>query len=106
MRVERWLTVAGFGTWLVSALPTIATIVDGRMSPEAIAVWATAFVAFGVAFGLMCLRRPGIWHLRAVRVACLAVQTCSGLVMTASSGDVFPAVTLVVVAGQLDEFML
>ena len=56
MRSERWLTVAGFGTWLVSALPTLFAIIDGRLGGASAIVWACAFVAFGLAFGVICLR--------------------------------------------------
>jgi len=104
MRTERWLTVAGFGTWLVSALPTLLRIYEGQLGAGAIAVWASAFAAFGLAFGLMCVPPPGPWQTRPMRLVLLAIQTCAGLAMVASAADVFPASTLVVVAGQLDEF--
>jgi signal transduction histidine kinase len=104
MRIERWLIAAGFGTWLVSALPTLLKIAGGRLSPEAVAVFVVAFVAFGVAFTLICLERPGPWRARSVRVALLAIQSAAGLTMIRSGHDLFPAATLVVVAGQLDEF--
>jgi len=104
MRIERWLIAAGFGTWLVSALPTMLRIAGGRLSHGALAVFVAAFVAFGVAFAIICLERPGPWRARAVRAALLAVQTVAGLAMIRSGDDLFPAATLVVVAGQLDEF--
>jgi signal transduction histidine kinase len=103
MRSERWLTVAGYGTWLVSALPTLFAFVDGRMSVARAAVWAISFVAFGVALGLMCVNSPGPLQRRALRVALLAVQGVAGLAMVGATQDVFPAATLVIVAGQLDE---
>jgi len=103
MSIERWLTVAGYATWLVSGLPTLVRIADGRMSAGGMIVWAIAFPLFGMAFGLMCLHRPGIWHRTPVRRALLALQATAGLAMTMSTPDVFPAGTLVVVAGQLDE---
>jgi signal transduction histidine kinase len=103
MRSERWLTVAGFGTWMVSALPTLYAIGDGRLSLAHTLVWAVAFAAFGVAFGLMCLHRPGPWHAKPFRITLLALESIAGLTMVASAADVFPAATLVVVAGQLDE---
>lgn len=99
MRPDRWLTVAGFGTWLVSGLPTVFAMVDGRVQGWAAIVWAIAFVAFGIAFGLMCASPRG-WL---VRVGLLLVQTIAGLTMVAVASDVFPAATLVVVAGQLDD---
>ena len=74
------------------------------MDPGAIPVWVCGFAAFGLAFGLMCLQRPGFWRARPARLALLAIQTCAGLAMLGSANDVFPASTLVVVAGQLDEF--
>jgi signal transduction histidine kinase len=104
MRIDRWLIIAGFGTWLVSALPTTLRIAEGRLSRGAVAIFVVAFVAFGVAFALMCLERPGPWRARTVRAALLAIQTVTGLTMILSGNDLFPAATLVVVAGQLDEF--
>lgn len=104
MRIERWLIAAGFGTWLVSALPTILRIAGGQLSPDAVAVFVVAFVAFGVAFVINCLERPGPWRARSVRAALLVIQSVAGLTMIRSGNDLFPAATLVVVAGQLDEF--
>jgi signal transduction histidine kinase len=103
MRIERWLVAAGFGTWLVSALPTLPRIAGGRLRPDALAAFVVAFVAFGVAFTLSRLERPGPWRARTVRTALLAIQSVAGLTMIRSGGDLFPAATLVVVAGQLDE---
>jgi signal transduction histidine kinase len=104
MGIERWLTIAGFVTWLVSGLPTILRIINGNMSLGGVVVFATAFPLFGVAFGLMCLERPGIWQRTPVRRTLIALQAGAGLAMTSTAPDVFPAGTLVVVAGQLDEF--
>ena len=67
-------------------------------------MWAIAFPLFGVAFGLMCLERPGIWHRRSVRRTLIVIQSAAALAMTSTARDVFPAGALVVVAGQLDEF--
>ena len=103
MNIERWLTVAGFVTWLVSGLPTFFRILNGHMSPAGLVVWTIGFPLFGLAFGLMCLDRPGIWQRVAVRRALLVLQAGAGLAMTATAPDVFPAGTLVVVAAQLDE---
>ena len=103
MRIERWLVAAGFGTWLVSALPAMLRIAGGRLSPGAAAVFIAAFVTFGVAFAIACLERPGPWRTRAVRATLLVIQAAAGLTMIQSGHDLFPAATLVVVAGQLDE---
>ncbi len=103
MNIERWLTIAGLTTWLVSGLPTLLRIVNGHMSPGGLIVWAIAFPLFGLAFGLMCLDRPGVWQRTPVRRALLALQSAAGLAMTATAPDVIPAGTLVVVAAQLDE---
>ncbi|HEY7185180.1 MAG TPA: histidine kinase [Vicinamibacterales bacterium] len=103
MRSERWLTVAGFGTWIVSALPTLRAIGVDRLSSERAVVWAIAFALFGIALGLSTLTRPGPWRARPMRISLLALQSIAGLMMVASAIDVFPAATLVVVAGQLDE---
>jgi signal transduction histidine kinase len=103
MGIERWLTVAGFVTWLVSGLPTLLRITNGHMSPGNLLVWAIAFPLFGIAFGLIWLERRGIWQRTSVRRGLLGAQACAGLAMTATAPDVFPAGTLVVVAAQLDE---
>jgi signal transduction histidine kinase len=103
MNIERWLTVAGLTAWLVSALPTLLRIVDGKMSGAGLIVWAIAFPLFGVAFGAMCLDRPGPWRTPSVRSVLLVLQSVAGLAMTGAAPDIFPAATLVVVAGQLDE---
>ena len=103
MRPERWLTVAGFVTWLMSGLPMFMRIVDGRVGRASAIASFVGFAVFGVAFGLMTLFRPGPWHRRHWRVVLLAAQSVAGLAMVWASGDVFPAGTLVVVAGQLDE---
>ena len=103
MSIERWLTVAGFATWLVSALPTLVRIGSGNMSASGMILWAIAFLTFGLAFGLMCLERPGPWQRRSIRHGLLALQALAGLAMTSAAPDVFPAGTLVVVAAQLDE---
>jgi signal transduction histidine kinase len=106
MNTERWLTVAGFVTWLVSGVPTLLRIVNGRMSPDGLIVWAIAFPLFGIAFGLVCLERPGIWQRTSVRRGLLLAQACAGLAMTATAPDSLPAGVLVVVAAQLDEVPL
>src|SRR5215510_6843896 len=103
MNIERWLTIAGLTTWLVSGLPTLLRIVNGHMSPGGLIVWAIAFPLFGLAFGLSCLTRPGVLQRRPVRLTLLALQSVAGLAMTGTAPDVFPAGTLVVVAAQLDE---
>src|SRR5262245_58246269 len=103
MRSERWLAVAGFGTWMVSSLPTLYAIGNGRVDVARAVIWALAFALFGIAFGLMTLHRPGPLHATWVRISLLALQSMAGLVMVASARDVFPVASLVVVAGQLDE---
>ena len=102
MRIERWLTVAGFGTWVVSGLPTLIKIANGDLRPSLVA-WVIAFVLFGLAFALMCVERPGFWRSMPVRRALLVLQAAAGLAMVTTTGDAFPAATLVIVAGQLDE---
>jgi len=103
MTIERWLTVAGFATWLVSALPTVLRIINGNMSSAGLIVWAIAFPLFGVAFGAMCFDRPGLLRRPPTRLVLLVLQSLAGLAMTSTAPDIFPAATLVVVAGQLDE---
>jgi signal transduction histidine kinase len=99
MRTERWLTVAGCGTWLVSAMPAFFAIADGRIRPPASLFFIAAFITFGVAFGLIVTCAL----TRLLQLAMLMLQAIAGLAMVAASGDVFPAAALVVVAGQLDE---
>lgn len=103
MQADRWLTVAGFGTWVVSALPTLIAIGEGRLSPARGLLFVIAFLIFGAALGLMCLHRPGPWHDRRLRLGLLLLQALAGLTAIATSSDVIPAAMLVVVAGQLDE---
>lgn len=103
MNIERWLTVAGLTTWLVSALPTLLRILNGNMSASGLVIWAIAFPLFGLAFGAMCLDRPGLLRRPGVRLVLLALQSIAGLAMTSTAPDIFPAATLVVVAGQLDD---
>src|SRR5689334_2303606 len=103
MRIERWLTVAGVTTWIVSALPTLLRIMNGNMSARDLIVWAIAFPLFGIAFGALCLNRRGPLHRTPVRLVLLACQSFASLAMTSTAPDIFPAATLVVVAGQLDE---
>ena len=104
MNADRWLTTAGFGTWLLSGLPMLLRMRAGQISVETTIVWAIAFPVFGMAFGLVCLGGSEIWRRRWVRRGLIAIQSAAGLAMTSSAQDVFPAGTLVVVAGQLGEF--
>ena len=90
MSIERWLTVAGFATWIVSGLPTLIRIANGHISPAGMIVWAIAFPLFGLAFGLICLERPGVWQRTPVRRTLLLLQAGAGLAMTATAPDVFP----------------
>jgi signal transduction histidine kinase len=103
VNAERWLTAAGFATWLLSGLPMLLRMSSGQTRADTAIVWAIAFPLFGLAFGLFCLGSD-IWQRRSVRRWLIAVQSAAGLALTASAEDVFPAGTLVVVAGQLDEF--
>jgi len=103
MNIERWLTIAGVTTWVVSALPTLLRIINGHMNARGLIIWAIAFPLFGAAFGAMCLNRPGLLRRPAVRLVLLALQSIAGLAMTSTAPDIFPAATLVVVAGQFDE---
>jgi signal transduction histidine kinase len=104
VNADRWLTVAGFVTWLLSGLPMLLRMRSGQMSADATIVWAFAFPLFGLAFALFCLGGPGIQQRRWVRRALIALQSAAGIAMTSSAQDVFPAGTLVIVAGQLNEF--
>ena len=101
MRPESWLTVAGLGTWLVSSLVTLTNIAEGRMPWEQAGPWLLAFVAFGIAFGLICWAP---FRTRAVRVTLLAVQAIAALTMVALAGDTLCAAMLVMVASQTPSY--
>jgi signal transduction histidine kinase len=99
MRADAWLQVAGYLTWLVSGIPMLTGMARGTVPMATAAVWGCAFVAFGAAFGASCHvhARGGA----AARVALLAIQAGSGLVMAHITTDAIAAGTLVVVAAQL-----
>ncbi len=85
-------------TWLASGVPAWLAIADGRLAGIQAFAWASAFAAFGVAFGLVCYGgRRGVRKERAL----VFVQAAAGLMMVASGRDGFAAATLVVVAAQL-----
>ena len=98
MQADTWLSVAAFVTWLASGVPAGLAIADGRFAGVQALAWASAFAAFGVAFGLVCYgRRRGVREARAL----VFVQAAAGLAMVATTNDGFAAATLVVVAAQL-----
>jgi signal transduction histidine kinase len=101
MRPERWLELAGFLTWVVSGVPTLLAIRAGELRGPAAALWGAAFVAFGLAFAVMCSDRGASWKTRPRRLLLLTVQSTSALIMVGIGFDALPAATLVVVAGQL-----
>ena len=98
MQPDTWLNVAAFVTWLASGVPAGLAIADGRFGGVQALAWASAFGAFGVAFGLVCYgRRRGVREARAL----VFLQAAAGLAMVATTNDGFAAATLVVVAAQL-----
>lgn len=100
MRPERWLQVAGYGTWLVTGLPTLAAILSGQLDPSRATLWIAAFGVFGGAFAA-CTWPTAAPRPRPRVLALLAAQTLASLTMVASGDDLLVAATLVVVCGQL-----
>lgn len=98
VRSEAWLQVAGFVTWLGSGIPMLAAIARGDVAAPVAAAWGCAFIAFGVAFGVVC-RGAGPLTRRAL----VGLQAAAGLVMVQLTRDGLAAATLVVVAAQLLE---
>lgn len=98
MHPHAWLLAAGYGTWLVASLPTLAGLSGGRTGAAETAAALSAFLAFGLAFTLNARpRRPGA----APPVVLLAVQAASALALVALGRDGLAGAMLVVVAGQL-----
>jgi signal transduction histidine kinase len=96
MQPDTWLKAAGFVTWLAGGVPVVASIAEGRMAVFDAAIWAAAFVAFGIAFGSACTER-----FRVRTRLLLVIQAAAGLTTVASSHEALGAATLVVVAAQL-----
>jgi signal transduction histidine kinase len=86
-------------TWLVSGIPMLIGIARGTAPASVTAVWAVAYIAFGVAFGISC-RVHGLGG-HGPRIMLLGIQAASGLVMSYNATDGLAAGTLVVVAAQL-----
>lgn len=103
MRATFWLRVAGYLTWAVCGVPGVVDLLEGRMTAGAALAFGVAFVAFGAAF--TACGDYSRWRLppRFVRIALIAVQAISGLVMVWTTRDGLPAATLVIVAAQLPE---
>lgn len=100
MRPERWLLVAGLGTWIAAAVPTVLGWWGGGVSAAAMASWSAAALAFLAAFGLSIVVPAA--RTRRWRLAALLVQTLTALAMVRLGSDVMAAgVLLVMVASQL-----
>jgi len=98
MQPSLWLITAGLVTWVASAVPATLAIAAGRITGISAAVWLAAFVAFGIAYCVVCFGRSAT--VRAERVL-VAVQSIAGVVMIAIARDGFAGATLVVAAAQL-----
>jgi len=61
MNTTRWLSVAGFVTWIAAGMPAMVAISAGRITAGSLAVWVVGFIAFGAAFGVVTslFRRRG-----------------------------------------------
>lgn len=101
MTPERWLQVAGIGTWMATVLPALAGVADGRMRGWPLGAWAAASLGFLVAFCVFCWS-PAARRRRAVAAALLFAQAVSSLAMVSLTRDgLASGILLVVVAGQL-----
>ena len=101
MRPERWLQLAGFGTWAAATIPAVAALLDGRLTGERWLAWGLASLAFLLAFSGICWSSV-VRQRRIVAIGLLLLQSISALIMVRSSHDsVVAAALLVVVAGQL-----
>lgn len=99
VRGERWLNWAGYATWLVVGLPTIAEIVSGEFGGGHALIWAVAFVSFGAALSVCLQPKSVLAHRRRGLVAVvLSVQAIAGLTMVYLSGNPSMGATLVIVA--------
>jgi signal transduction histidine kinase len=98
MHPEIWLRAAGFGTWLVSCLPSGLDVLRGEIGGLKAVLWLAAFLAFGLSFAAVCWVRA---RPRWLSLALVAAQSLAGLVMAWAGRDTLSAALLVVVAGQL-----
>jgi signal transduction histidine kinase len=96
-----WLRAAGLGTWVVCGLATAVRLAAGqRPSGPAVALWAAAFAAFGLAFWAATdSHRRG--RGRRVPGALVAVQALAAATMLAAAGETLAAAAFVIVAAQL-----
>jgi signal transduction histidine kinase len=101
MRPERWLQVAGFGTWGATVIPAVAGVLDGRLSGGRLALWSCAAAVFLGAFAGFTRNWPACRPPFSA-ASLLALQTVATLAMVGAGRDTLAAgVLLVVVAGQL-----
>lgn len=105
MTPERWLQMAGIGTWTAATLPVLVAAVRGRMGGWVLAVWAVAAAVYLAGFAAISWSAAPR-RRRAVAIALLVAQSCAALVMvTASRDGVIGGALLVVVAGELLAFV-
>jgi signal transduction histidine kinase len=100
VRAELWLQIAAYLTWIVCGVPGAVAIIDGRMAPGRAALWALAFIAFGVAFAAC----GGGWASRIprqVKIALVVLQAAAAALLVAFSRAGQPAALFVIIAAEL-----
>ena len=100
MNTTRWLSVAGFVTWIAAGMPAMVAISAGRINGGSLLVWVAGFIAFGVAFGAMCFGRFG--RLGTVRTL-VVIQSIAAAMMVSVTRDGVAGATMVVAAAQIVE---
>lgn len=100
MNTTRWLSVAGFVTWIAAGMPAMVAISAGRISGGPLVVWVVGFIAFGAAFGTMCFGRTR--SLAKARTL-VAIQSIAGAMMVSVTRDGVAGATMVVAAAQIVE---
>ncbi len=101
MNPDRWLRIAGVGTWAATAIPAVAGVSSGRLVGWALVWWAAASIVFVAAFSGMCWV-ASVRQSRGASLAMLVAQVAAALIMVGVGQDGLAAqVLLVVVAGQL-----
>lgn len=101
MTPERWLQVAGIGTWMATVLPALAAAASGGLHGWPLVAWGAASLGFLAAFVAFC-RLPAARTRRPVSVALLLVQAVCVLAMVSLTRDgLASGILLVVIAGQL-----
>jgi signal transduction histidine kinase len=96
MRPERWMRLAGLGTWVVAAVPTALAIARGDVDASRAVGFAVAALAFVAAFSACPARRGAA-------LGALVAQSLAAIAMVWLGNDLTSAAMFVVVATQLPE---